>query len=142
MKHIHDPFEDGARGSVNARQSPGACDTGALRDDAVDEALHSRSKIQNRKAPCATCNDCAVNVIAAGEYYMANSEIWKDQLQLGWNDNLCIGCIETRLGRRLTILDFCTFPKNPGGFATSERYLRRLLGDKEFQKLQRKAGTR
>jgi hypothetical protein len=46
------------------------------------------------------CLDCGVNVVTAGEFYMLNSEIWEGQLGLGWSDNLCIGCLETRLGRK------------------------------------------
>ena len=32
-------------------------------------------------------------------------EIWKDQFGLGWEDNLCLQCIERRLGRRITMHD-------------------------------------
>ena len=48
------------------------------------------------------CLDCGVNVIEIGDYCMVQSEIWRDQFGLGWDDNLCIACIEKRLGRRLT----------------------------------------
>jgi hypothetical protein len=47
------------------------------------------------------CLDCGVNVIKAGEYYMLIPQIWEGQLGLGWHDNLCLGCVEKRLGRRL-----------------------------------------
>jgi hypothetical protein len=40
----------------------------------------------------------------------------------------------SRLGRKLTIFDFCTFPQNPGGFGTSERYHRRTVGDKQYER--------
>jgi hypothetical protein len=49
-----------------------------------------------------TCLDCGVNVIEVGDYCMVQEEIWRDTLALGWDDNLCIACIEKRLGRRLT----------------------------------------
>ena len=65
------------------------------------------------------CNDCGLNVIRAGEYYMVSPQIWDDWLHLEWNDNLCIGCLESRLGRKLTILDFIVVPHNPGGFSLS-----------------------
>jgi hypothetical protein len=48
-----------------------------------------------------TCNDCSVNVLTSGEFYMLNPEIWEKQLGLGWEDNLCIGCLEQRLGRKV-----------------------------------------
>jgi hypothetical protein len=45
------------------------------------------------------CNDCGINVETAGEFYMVRNDIWKDQLGLGWDDNLRVGCLEARLGR-------------------------------------------
>jgi hypothetical protein len=48
------------------------------------------------------CLDCGVNVIEIGDYCMVRDEIWRDAFGLGWNDNLCMVCIEKRLGRRLT----------------------------------------
>jgi hypothetical protein len=89
--------------------------------------------------PILKCNDCGVNVIRAGEYYMLSPEIWEDKLHLKWDDNLCIGCLEARLGRKLrchvwtpTLViggDFLNFPKNPGGYKNSDRYTRRIMGD-------------
>src|SRR5215469_1209620 len=46
------------------------------------------------------CNDCGIDVLAIGDWYMATSEIWEKQLGLGWNDNLCIACLQKRLGRK------------------------------------------
>jgi hypothetical protein len=40
------------------------------------------------------CNDCGVDVLAIGDWYLATPEIWKQQLGLGWNDNLCIACLD------------------------------------------------
>jgi hypothetical protein len=47
------------------------------------------------------CDDCGADIMALGEYFMVNPEIWQTELGLGWNDNLCIGCLETRMGRKL-----------------------------------------
>jgi hypothetical protein len=44
------------------------------------------------------CNDCGVDVLASGDWYMADPKLWK-RLGLGWKDNLCIACLEQRLGR-------------------------------------------
>jgi hypothetical protein len=52
------------------------------------------------------CRDCGVNVIEAGDYCLLNDDIWKRQLRLRWKDNLCIECIEKRLGRKLKFIDF------------------------------------
>ena len=47
---------------------------------------------------------------------MISPKIWRDQLGLGWDDNLCIACIEKRLGRKLKgpIPDFCTWASVEG----------------------------
>ena len=75
------------------------------------------------------CNDCGVNVVTAGEFYMLNDEIWEDQLGLGWDDNLCIGCLEARLGRKVCFADMGGFPRYPWMKPTSIRLMHRLCGD-------------
>jgi hypothetical protein len=47
------------------------------------------------------CNDCSVNVVSIGEFYMCPPRVWRDELGLSCDDNLCIGCLEKRLGRRV-----------------------------------------
>src|SRR5262245_36912481 len=47
------------------------------------------------------CNDCRRDVVRAGHWYMARPEIWEGKLGLGWDDNLCLDCLEKRLGRKL-----------------------------------------
>jgi hypothetical protein len=59
------------------------------------------SKLSKEKLAHFRCNDCGVNVVEIGDWYMATPEIWKEQLSLGWNDNLCIACLEQQLGRRV-----------------------------------------
>jgi hypothetical protein len=46
------------------------------------------------------CKDCGENVIERGDYCMIATSIWEGTLKLSWDDNLCIGCIERRLGRQ------------------------------------------
>jgi hypothetical protein len=75
-----------------------------------------------------TCNDCGVNVLTSGEFYMLHPEIWQGQLGLGWSDNLCIGCLEQRLGRRVGPLfggDFCSTPNYPWMYPPSPRLMDR-----------------
>jgi hypothetical protein len=99
--------------------------------------MHRKSKAPRRGASIGwqamsvtvKCDDCDVDVIRAGEFYMVKPGLWSRKLGLKWEDNLCVGCLESRLGRKLTNLDFLTFPPNPGGFATSERLLPRILGE-------------
>jgi hypothetical protein len=47
------------------------------------------------------CNDCRRDVVRLGHWYMASPKIWKHKLGLGWDDNLCLDCLEKRLGRKL-----------------------------------------
>jgi hypothetical protein len=49
------------------------------------------------------CRDCGINTVKAGDYCLLTDEIWRDTLGLGWDDNLCIACIELRLGRKLSL---------------------------------------
>jgi hypothetical protein len=68
-----------------------------------------------------------VNVLVIGEFCMVHPDIWDDQLGLGWDDNLCIGCIEARLGRKLKgpCPDFMSFPSYSWMYPTSERLMDR-----------------
>lgn len=50
------------------------------------------------------CKDCGIDVEAAGEYCMLFMPVWMEAS--AGADMLCIGCIENRLGRRLTRADF------------------------------------
>lgn len=49
-------------------------------------------------APKYLCNDCGVDVLETGDWYLAPSEIWEKTLGFGWNDNLCLACLERPLG--------------------------------------------
>ena len=77
------------------------------------------------------CLDCGVNVIEVGDYCMLHPALWTDQLHLGWDDNLCIKCIELRIGRKLRPLlsgDFIGFP-NVKGYPMSDILRDRIYGD-------------
>jgi hypothetical protein len=54
------------------------------------------------------CRDCGVDTVAIGEYYMVNNDVWLSAgMQIGSAKGmLCIGCLEARLGRKLTPSDF------------------------------------
>jgi hypothetical protein len=89
------------------------------------------SKHHKREAPPPlylarlTCMGCGVNALEIGEYYMLNPRIWEDQLGLYWQDNLCIGCLEKRLGRKVSLSDMCGIPRYEFMFPLSERLLDR-----------------
>ena len=73
------------------------------------------------------CRDCGVNVIKIGDYCMLSTDIWEGKLGMGERDNLCIACIEARLGRTLSLslFDFTSFP-SVEGFAPSQTLQDRL----------------
>ena len=59
------------------------------------------------------CIDCGVNTMFNDEYYMLLDDIWENDLGLHSHEGMmCIGCVESRLGRRLTSEDFADVPLN------------------------------
>jgi hypothetical protein len=73
------------------------------------------------------CADCDIDVAELGEHFMVHDEVWP----IGKRDGqLCIGCIETRIGRQLTPADFtdCRMNRWPGH---SQRLTARLTGSEE-----------
>jgi hypothetical protein len=88
------------------------------------------------------CNDCDANVVTIGEFYMCPDEVWEGELGLGWNDNLCIGCLETRLGRRVRVWKDITpvipLYKWQQPYPTPERLLDRFGFDRTTPKKKRK----
>lgn len=86
------------------------------------------SKLSKKELARYRCNDCSDNVVTIGEFYMLHPEIWKDQLGLGWDDNLCIGCLEARLGRRVSMADMGSFPNYPWMKPMSIRLMHRMFG--------------
>jgi hypothetical protein len=93
-------------------------------------ASRRRSKPRNaeeRKSINHTrCNDCRFNVIKGGEYYMRHPKLWEKKLKLGWNDNLCIGCLEQRLGRKVRLRDMLFLPAYSWMFPQSDRLTNRI----------------
>ena len=49
------------------------------------------------------CFSCGVDTFALGEDFYVHDELWRDY---GVEGMLCIGCLERRLGRKLTPEDF------------------------------------
>lgn len=69
---------------------------------------------------CTLCTD---------EYYMVDDELWAsatDEQDTPTDVMLCIGCLESRLGGKLTAEDFPDLPINRGFFPYSTRLLSRL----------------
>jgi hypothetical protein len=75
------------------------------------------------------CLDCGVETTftldKADEYYMVHNALWLRANPQG-KGKLCIGCLETRIGRELTSADFtdCSLNRNLRG--SSKRLQSRL----------------
>ena len=72
---------------------------------------------QNEFWACYDCgHDCSHQGI--GEYYMLVDDVWMDAVDAYDSESLvrmlCIGCVEARLHRRLTVDDFKLVPLNAG----------------------------
>lgn len=67
------------------------------------------------------CVDCGIHTVKIGEYYMVHNHLWPGVKML------CLGCLETRLGRQLVKEDFkdCDANHKPW-LKQSERFLERL----------------
>jgi len=74
------------------------------------------------------CVDCGENThrLFLREYYMIDFDLWNSVMVSQNTGMLCIGCLETRLGRKLTTDDFIEAPINYGFFGASERMKDRL----------------
>lgn len=71
-----------------------------------------------------TCVDCRNDTAAMHEYYMVHDAIWAQVGMQPHGGMLCIGCLEDRLGRMLTNLDFTAAPVNSGFFCDQSARLR------------------
>ena len=81
------------------------------------------------------CVDCNVNCLEINEYYMVTDSCWKRSGMEKYGGMLCIGCLEQRLGKKLTPRNFKECPLNwrhvliPG--YSSTRILSRMLSGKK-----------
>lgn len=67
------------------------------------------------------CQDCH----ARYEGYMVLDEVWQ-AAGLGEHENVCIPCLSHRLGRELTLADFCDAPVNgPIGYLKNQKEILR-----------------
>jgi hypothetical protein len=72
------------------------------------------------------CLGCRADTLALDEYYMVHDDLWFQASPTGAG-HLCIGCLEARIGRRLTPGDF-TSPSLDGRY--SDRLRDRTGGDR------------
>ncbi len=89
------------------------------------------------------CVDCGVNCLKINEYYMVTNSCWKRARMTSLGGMLCIGCLEKRLGTKLTPRNFSECVLNwrniliPG--CSSIRVISRMLSGGEKSKWARKA---
>jgi ribosomal protein L34E len=72
---------------------------------AKDHLNHKQMGWRRRKDPFE-CKDCGTSTHDMREYYMVHDSVWGDAGMNPYEGMLCIGCLEDRLGRRLTPADF------------------------------------
>lgn len=62
------------------------------------------------------CRDCGMDTRdgVGGEIYLVHDELWQQYGPEGGIGCLCVGCLEDRMGRRLTVSDFKD-ARTPGG---------------------------
>jgi len=83
-------------------------------------------RLHNRKAKW-DCVDCDSNT--SYEHYFVQTQVWFDQAGMGEVGMLCIGCLELRIGRRLTPEDFTSAHiNNPKTHPMTDRLRSRILG--------------
>lgn len=72
------------------------------------------------------CEDCTGNTSQMREHYFVRTELWT-QVHPSKAGMLCIGCFETRLGRKLVPSDFTSAHINdPKKYEMSDRLRNRL----------------
>jgi len=83
-------------------------------------------KLHNRKAKW-DCVDCDTNT--SYEHYFVKNEIWHGLAKMTEVGMLCVGCIELRIGRKLSPEDFTdAHINNPKTHPMTERLRSRILG--------------
>lgn len=81
------------------------------------------------------CMDCGINTSRIEEYYMVLQKLWEWATGKQSKGILCIGCLEGRIGRRLTQKDFIDCPvNNDNTTRKSERLLSRIGKERKKNK--------
>ena len=74
------------------------------------------------------CQDCGHDTREMGERYMVHEDIWETAIAAGgYAYMLCMGCLEGRLGHRLTSGHFMGVGCNYASFSFHSLRLRRAL---------------
>lgn len=99
-------------------------------------------KLQEKNSNVWLCLDCQVDTSHKGirEYYMVHNHVWREAFKTEFHKKrepgmLCLGCLETRLGRMLTAFDFtsCALHEPEVAVWSSERMQHRITHIPEYQ---------
>jgi hypothetical protein len=76
-------------------------------------------RCRNKDDKCDDCNVCVIckNPDHDAEHYVVHNELWPEGVRV-----LCVGCLETRLGRQLVADDFTDCPLNDPKVKYGGRY--------------------
>jgi hypothetical protein len=104
-----------------------------LSDDLVERRCRTLFSLWHRKWQ-PLCVDCGDDVHSMGEYYMLKDAVWnsawigRHRAQF-FDGQLCIGCLERRLGRTRMHVDFTDAPVNTERSPRSDRLRKRLAAN-------------
>jgi hypothetical protein len=99
----------------------------------------------------SACADCGIGTLKLGEWYMVNDDVWEQAWhgrrkwwhELPGQQVLCIGCLEKRLGRKLTRVDFTdALCNDPNEKYISERLRARLTATETRRRRGRPKGSK
>lgn len=79
-----------------------------------------------KKVTHTRCCDCSAETLSAEpgvstEYYMVHDEVWA-AAGMDTRGHLCVGCLESRLGRQLHRHDFVDAPVNDAAITPTPRF--------------------
>lgn len=97
---------------------------------------HPSGRTIRTRGPGFNCCDCGVNTVDIGEHFMVLDHLWETAVAAApvlvpnseGCEMLCIGCLETRIGRRLAPDDFTpgVLLNDPRAGGRSDRLLDRM----------------
>jgi hypothetical protein len=76
------------------------------------------------------CADCGVDTGKLGEFYFVNTSLWLSAMR-SLKGMLCVGCLEGRIGRRLSSSDFTKATINLPRFIPKSARLMERMESKE-----------
>jgi hypothetical protein len=92
-------------------------------------------RLLSRGLEHSACLDCGTDTIEAGEYYILRDDVWLSTGVKRDGGMLCIGCVESRLGRRLNRSDFTSAGINTQPNAWRSARFNERLAAQETQSL-------